>query len=324
MSERGGAAGLVGLAAVSVAVALGCGASGPAPAVRRPADRGSAPDEPERMVDRVARACDRGDARACASLGEQYERGRGVDRDIRTAAELYEMACVHGLAEACTVLGTLFEMSDGLPRDHRRAAALYVMACEEGEPVACKNLGIAYRLGKGVRQSASRAARFFLKACDMGHGSGCAALALLFRRGEGVVESDEASLFLELKGCLSGHASSCRAIDPAPAHGAPPRPRDLAARARHRCTAGDEDACVVLGHLIRHGRQGRGAPRGAVRAAELYRRACDMNRAFGCLALGEMFARGEGLPVDARRAAHLRARACELDALACGRDEARE
>jgi hypothetical protein len=197
--------GIAGAAAAALLVALGCGPStrGPAPLRARETGREAARPQgsvPGRAIDGLARACDGGEARACARLGERYERGRGVDKDIRTAAELYELACQMGLSEACTVLGTLLEMDDALPRDHRRAAALYVMACEDGEPAACRNLGIAYRMGKGVRQSASRAARFFLKACDMGHGSGCAALAVLFRRGEGVVRSGDVSLYLELRG----------------------------------------------------------------------------------------------------------------------------
>jgi TPR repeat protein len=75
---------------------------------------------------------------------------------------------------------------------------------------------------------------------------------------------------------------------------------------------------VVLGHLTR---RGRGVPRSPERAAELYRRACDMNRAFGCLALAGMFARGEGVAADARRAEQLASRACDLDPLACPRGD---
>jgi TPR repeat protein len=40
--------------------------------------------------------CERGDARRCFDLGRQYERGRGVPRDLARAASFYQRACDGG------------------------------------------------------------------------------------------------------------------------------------------------------------------------------------------------------------------------------------
>ncbi|HEU5059331.1 MAG TPA: tetratricopeptide repeat protein, partial [Kofleriaceae bacterium] len=258
-------------------------------------------------------ACPGGEALGCARLAERYERGDGVERDVERAVTLYERACRRELWTACTILGWLLEGGRGVPRDAQRASAVYQLACAGGEGVACSNLGLFYRDGEGVERSARRAATLFTRSCQLGHGTGCLHLAAVLETGE--TRDATSALFFRLKACLAGHKATCAALR------RPPRSQRGGAggrekRAAEACQRGDGKACVALGHLVLERGKGRRAER---RAFAIYRKACDMSQAFGCLALARMFQEGRGVPPDRRRADHLRGRACSMDPLTCPR-----
>ena len=279
----------------------------------------SLPDEETLQADRT-RGADRGESLAadddcrdpldCAQEAERYERGDGVERDMDRALVLYERACRRELWKACTILGYLLEGGHGAPRNARRATALYELACAGGERVACSNLGLFYLDGHGVQRSPRRAASLFSKSCELGHGTGCVHLARVLETGVGDRTS---ALYFRLKGCLAGQDDACAQLRRAPRAertGVAAREK----RAEAACTRGDGKACVVLGHLILEHQRGRRAEK---RAFALYRKACDMSQAFGCLALARMFRDGRGVSVDRRRADSLGGRACAMDPLTC-------
>jgi len=81
--------------------------------------------------------CDRGDAKACLSLGAMYNEGTGVTQDFAQAVEFYRKAC------------------DG------------------GSALGCDNLGVRYELGMGVKQSNTDALNYYGKACDLKDENGC-------------------------------------------------------------------------------------------------------------------------------------------------------
>ena len=295
---------LVGIALMWM-VASGCGSSLPEEQTAKP-DRKPAAASGD--------SCPGGEALGCARLAERYERGDGVERDLGRAASLYERACRRELWTACTILGWLLEGGHGIPRDPRKATAVYQLACAGGERVACSNLGIFYRDGEGgVERSPRRAASLFSKACELGHGTGCVRLAEVLDTG---TERDHTSaLFFRLKGCLAGHQDACSALRRAPS-GQRGGAGGQEKRAAAACERGNGKACVALGHLILERGKGKRAEK---RAVAVYRKACDMSQAFGCLALARMFQQGRGVSADRQRAEHLRGRACSMDPLTCQR-----
>jgi TPR repeat protein len=269
---------------------------------------GESESDPEAAAALFTRACRAGDALGCARLAERYEQGRGVEHSMRRALSLYDRACRDELWKACTILGWLLDAGRGVEHDRDRAIALYEQACSGGERVACSNLGVFYRDGSGVGRSLRRAAALFSKSCELGHGSGCAHLAEVLETGGGDPTS---ALFFRLKGCLAGHRGSCADLDtPARTRGSRKEAADAA------CRRGNGRACLVLGHLLLDAGHSKRAER---RALAIYRKACDMSQAFGCLALARMFEQGRGVAADRQRADSLRGRACAMDALTCRR-----
>ena len=88
-------------------------------------------------------ACDKGDARACGSLGFAYAEGNGVSQD-----------------------------------DHQ-SAILFRKAYDGGEALGCIGLATMYRIGRGVRQDEGEALKYFGRACDLKSKVGCDAYAQL-------------------------------------------------------------------------------------------------------------------------------------------------
>src|SRR3954464_9126019 len=72
------------------------------------------------------RACDRGDAASCRSLGWHYEQGTGrLQKDEARAAVLFGRACDGGDAMGCANLGIMYAYGRGVARDEAKAAASY-------------------------------------------------------------------------------------------------------------------------------------------------------------------------------------------------------
>jgi len=81
--------------------------------------------------------CKYGYAPSCTSLGGMVEEGRGVQRDLSLAAELYDKSCQWHDAQGCFRLASLYERGRGVRRDRERASALYRQACEAKNADAC-------------------------------------------------------------------------------------------------------------------------------------------------------------------------------------------
>src|SRR5262245_14508924 len=104
------------------------------------------------------RACDRGDAASCRSLGWHVHHGTGrLKKDEARAAALYSRAGDGGDAQGCANLGVMYAYGQGVAKDDAKAAAAYQRACDQGNAQACTNLGVMYDHGRGVEHDEVRA-----------------------------------------------------------------------------------------------------------------------------------------------------------------------
>ena len=81
--------------------------------------------------------CQLRDAKSCGVLGGLYQEGRGVPKDMRRAAKLYEKACTGGEGAACGRLGVMLQKGEGITKDMKRAAENYERACKAGYSGGC-------------------------------------------------------------------------------------------------------------------------------------------------------------------------------------------
>ncbi|HLZ65094.1 MAG TPA: tetratricopeptide repeat protein [Aliidongia sp.] len=92
-----------------------------------------------------------GDADSAYRLGQAYETGHGVARDLRQAQSWYNFAAAHGSGPAAYSLGLMAESTerpDGTPQDLDGAIAWYRQALAAGDPRARERLA-ALGAGEG-------------------------------------------------------------------------------------------------------------------------------------------------------------------------------
>lgn len=127
-------------------------------------------------VERAQASCDRGYAEACYVLGERYEQGRGVKKNLETAFKLYEKSCESSWAKACVAQGLLYRKGRGVEKDMAKAATLFKEGCGGKVAKGCFYYGLHMDAGEGVMANPIDAKKWFKKACNGGYKKACGKL----------------------------------------------------------------------------------------------------------------------------------------------------
>lgn len=123
-----------------------------------------------------ARSAAQGNATAQFSLGNLYDKGRGVARDPAQAFAWYRKAAEQGFPAAQLNVGIMYEAGDcPAPGDLAEAARWYRRAAEQRLPMAQYNLGCLYAKGHGVPQDFEEAYAWLTVASFNGQPSAAAA-----------------------------------------------------------------------------------------------------------------------------------------------------
>ncbi|MBY4678987.1 tetratricopeptide repeat protein [Marinobacterium arenosum] len=156
-----------------------------------------------------------GNPDAMNMVGQMYEHGWGLKKDIERAKQLYNqgaaqghLASVNSLralknkeyqvelkqvrpdaeagnASAQNRLGEMYEFGYGVERDAAEALRWYRMAAEQHLIAAQHNLGRCYNFGTGVTQDFAEAERWYLKAAAQGHTDAMFFLGTLYSNNHG-------------------------------------------------------------------------------------------------------------------------------------------
>ncbi len=139
---------------------------------------------------RIAAA--KGDASAQFEVASRLAEGKGLDQDLKEAAQWYQRAAASGFAMAQFRLGTLYERGLGVKRDAERAQVWYERAAAQGNVKAMHNLAVlaASRNPKGDYETA---ARWFTAAAEHGLADSQYNLAVLYENGMGVSKDAQKS-----------------------------------------------------------------------------------------------------------------------------------
>jgi TPR repeat protein len=109
----------------------------------------------------------------CTNLGYLYEKGVGVAKDERAAADFYKKSCDAKLPTGCANLGNIYDAGQVYPQDFKKANELYKKACDLGSSGGCNNLGYAYATARGVPKNERRGLDLYKKACEKGSDTAC-------------------------------------------------------------------------------------------------------------------------------------------------------
>lgn len=233
---------------------------------------------------RLAQACDRGDAWTCWNTSTWYLRTGALEvfpRDPSRAMALLRRGCDLGYAPSCSSLAAALMAGKDAPRDVPAALGLLVRGCDGGSAEDCTRLGDTQRQGKLVMKDPAAAVAAYRKGCDRGGAIACFNAGTMLANGEGVSKDAGAAVAVWSQACNENVAGW--------------------------------DACKSLGQALE---RGDGTAKDAERAAVAYQRGCTRG---GCLRAGEIYEKGLGVTVDLTKAREAYDQGCKrfADAQAC-------
>jgi hypothetical protein len=117
----------------------------------------------------------------------------GIDaylrRDYATAMRLFRPLAERGDANAQSHLGEMYQYGYGVQRNLVQAALWYRKAAEQGDAGAQESLGILYGIGEGVPQNYAEAMKWTLMAAKQGYWAAQASMSDFYKRGWGVPQN---------------------------------------------------------------------------------------------------------------------------------------
>ncbi|MBC8183185.1 sel1 repeat family protein, partial [candidate division KSB1 bacterium] len=86
------------------------------------------------------KGCDRDNGWACSNLARKYDRGIGVEKDKKKAAELFKKGCKFEHPDGCAGYGWLLYHGQQFQKDEKKGIKLLQRGCKEGVGWSCKEL----------------------------------------------------------------------------------------------------------------------------------------------------------------------------------------
>jgi len=121
-------------------------------------------------------------AEAMFYLGLMYDKGLGVLKDSRKAAELFHQSAQGGYGRACNAIGICYRDGDGVEKDVESAKRWFEAGAQLNIAACYKNLGYIYNNNKQYEKSYS----YWQKAADLGDLYCHRGIASLYLHGHGV------------------------------------------------------------------------------------------------------------------------------------------
>ena len=203
------------------------------------------------------------DAAAMTLIGELYNQGLGLKRDVGEAAAWYRLAAARGSAHAMAALGMMSLEGRGVPRDQQAARDWLEKAAAKREPLAAYNLALVL-LDQGGDESIARAARLLVIAAEAEIPEAQHALGVMHSRGQGGVAHDKAEAArlyrrATYNGSLAGEVEYAIVL-----FNGDGVPRNERLAARHFLHAAARGNAIAQNRLARLYVLGRGLPRNLV------------------------------------------------------------
>jgi hypothetical protein len=116
----------------------------------------------------VCHVANRGHAQAETLLGQIYEKGIGVEKNLGKAAQLYEKGAQKNIREAQYHLGLMFMHGEGVAKNPKRAIVLLKRAANQDLGEAQYHLGKIYMHGEGTPVNLALANQWLHRAAANG------------------------------------------------------------------------------------------------------------------------------------------------------------
>ena len=141
---------------------------------------------PQQQVTLPATLGSRQDALELYRKAKKYAKGKGVEKNLTLAFELYQKAAEMGLDSAQNNLGACYADALGVFEDKEKAFYWYQKAAEQGHALAQANLASCYTRGNGVPIDEKKALEWCQKSAAQGNTNGMMKLAVIYYEGNAV------------------------------------------------------------------------------------------------------------------------------------------
>lgn len=146
-----------------------------------------------RAVKLLTKSAGRRHVGAMLRLGQMYDTGEGVIKDLKAAFAWYKKAADEGDRIGEYKVGMMYLRGQGIKRDYDEAAAWLKKSADKGYARAQTNYGSLHLAGLGVDQDFVQAVEWFRKAADQNYGEAQYLMGVAYEYGEGVAQDkDEA------------------------------------------------------------------------------------------------------------------------------------
>lgn len=139
------------------------------------------------FLDTRARA-EQGEAEAQLALGNLYQNGTGVDKNLKQSFKWHRRAADQGLSRAQYRLGLDYAGGLGVKLNEEEAVPWFRRAAEGGLAQAQFTLGMCYEKGRGVDEDDVEAVRWFRRAADQKFPDAEAELGECYLQGVGTTK----------------------------------------------------------------------------------------------------------------------------------------
>tara|TARA_Y100001936_G_scaffold55005_1_gene53853 strand:- start:2206 stop:3153 length:948 start_codon:yes stop_codon:yes gene_type:complete len=126
----------------------------------------------------------KGFSKAQYNLGVMYDKGKGVDKNIKKAKKWFQFAAEQGHDKAQYNLGLIYGKGKGIEKDYSKAFKWLSLAADQGNGKAQTNLGWMYETGKGMKKDFKKAAYWYQLASDQGFAKAKEKLNLLLSQNK--------------------------------------------------------------------------------------------------------------------------------------------
>ena len=87
----------------------------------------------------------------------RYEKGKGVEKDMKKAFEWFLKSAENGNAKAMNRVGCCFSNGEGVKQDKTKAFEWWLKSAENGNADAMCNVGLCYDNGEGAAKDLTKA-----------------------------------------------------------------------------------------------------------------------------------------------------------------------
>jgi len=224
--------------------------------------------------------------------GKACQLGKGLEQDLKKAADYHAQACKLGEGRSCAELASIYHGGFDHPIDvlssgllYARAGSALTVACSRDDGEACQYLAMLYLECPWVKADFARAHRLLLSACELNSASGCLGEAMLKVMGKaGKTDADQIRALLE-KAYKLDESVAVFALSKLVAHGMGQKPdrARAAAMLEKSCQAGQAQACAGQGLTL----LAQEDPAQVPRALKLLEQGCEGGVPEACVALAD-------------------------------------